>query len=84
MELEQRKVNFTKQKLGLEVEYIKQVDDMYFYGFGRCMKKHKIAVDIPSNNEAKLIEAAPVHEVSSTSTPEKKNGAEDQSNNVAR
>ena len=84
MELEQRKVNFAKQKLGLEIEYIKQVDDMYFYSFGRCMKKHKIAVDIPSNNEAKLIEATPVHEVSSTSIPEKKNEAEDQSSNVAR
>ena len=77
-------MDFAKQKLGLEVEYIKQVGDMYFYGFGHCMKKHKIVVDIPSNNEAKPIEATLVHEVLSTSISKKKNGAEDQSSNVAR
>ena len=45
---------FATQKEDLEVNYQKQVDDMFFYGYQCCMKKHGIANDTPnlsSNDE---------------------------------
>ena len=45
---------FATQKEDLEVNYQKQVDDMFFYGYQCCMKKHGIAKDTPnlsSNDE---------------------------------
>lgn len=32
----------------METNYQKQVDDMFFYGYQCCMKKHDIANDAPS------------------------------------
>ncbi|RVW64564.1 hypothetical protein CK203_048493 [Vitis vinifera] len=32
----------------MEAEYQKQVDEMYFFGYRRCMKKNDIMHDIPS------------------------------------
>ena len=32
----------------LETEYQKQVDEMYFFGYRCCMKKHGIKQDVPS------------------------------------
>ena len=32
----------------MEAKYQKQVDDMFFYGYRCCMKKHGIAQDTPS------------------------------------
>lgn len=37
IELEQAHADFAKEKKELEMTYMKQVDDMYFYGYGRCM-----------------------------------------------
>ncbi|RVX07843.1 hypothetical protein CK203_021921 [Vitis vinifera] len=31
----------------LETEYQKQVDEMYFFGYRCCMKKHGIKQDVP-------------------------------------
>ena len=39
---------FATQKEDLEVNYQKQVDDMFFYGYQCCMKKHGIANDTPN------------------------------------
>ena len=32
----------------LEADYQKQVDEMYFFGYRCCMKKHGIKRDVPS------------------------------------
>lgn len=39
---------FVTQKKEMEAEYQKQVDEMYFFGYRRCMKKNDIMHDIPS------------------------------------
>ena len=39
---------FATQKKVLEMEYQRQVDEMYFFGYRCCMKKHGIMHDIPS------------------------------------
>ena len=39
---------FAAQKEDFEAGYQKQVDDMFFYGYQCCMKKHGIAQDNPS------------------------------------
>lgn len=41
-------MRFSIQKEELEVEYRKQVDDMFFYGYRCCIKKHGIAQDTPN------------------------------------
>lgn len=41
-------VGFAKEKKELEVAYQQQVDDMSFYSYRCCMKKHDIIDDIPS------------------------------------
>ena len=60
-ELEQTMFGFAKEKKKLKVAYQQQVDDMFFYGYHCCMKKHGIINDItsiPSNeeNKAELVE----------------------------
>ena len=47
-ELQDLRIRFGAQKEDLEVDYQKQVDDMFFYGYQCCMKKHGIANDTPS------------------------------------
>ena len=47
-ELEWTVFSFTKEKKELETAYQQQVDDMFFYGYRCCMKKHDIIDDIPS------------------------------------
>lgn len=47
-ELQDLQVGFTAQKKDLEMGYQKQVNDMFFYGYRCCMKKHDIANDTPS------------------------------------
>ena len=37
------RAGFAIQKEELEAEYQKQVDDMFFYGYRCCMKKHNIS-----------------------------------------
>ena len=44
-ELQDLRAGFAAQKKDLEVDYQKQVDDMLFYGYRCCMKKHDIAND---------------------------------------
>ena len=41
-ELQELWAGFVVQKEELEVVYQKQVDDMFFYGYRCCMKKHGI------------------------------------------
>ena len=36
------------QKEEMEMEYQRQVDEMYFFGYRCCMKKNSIMHDIPS------------------------------------
>ena len=36
------------QKETLEATYQNQVDDMFFYGYWCCMKKHDVTQDTPS------------------------------------
>lgn len=39
---------FAIKKEELKVEYQKRVDDMFFYGYQCCMKKHGIVQDTPA------------------------------------
>ena len=48
LELEQVKADFIKEKKDFKVVYQKQVDDMFFYRYNYCMRKHRINGDIPS------------------------------------
>ena len=53
-ELQELRVGFVVQKEELEAEYKKQEDNMFFYGYRCCMKKHGIAQDtskFPSGDE---------------------------------
>ena len=43
--LQDLRAGFATQKEDLKVDYQKQVDDMFFYGYRCCMKKHGIAQD---------------------------------------
>ena len=47
-ELQELRVGFVVQEEKLEAEYQKQEDNMFFYGYQYCMKKHGIAQDTPS------------------------------------
>lgn len=58
-------VDFVKEKKELEVANQKQADDMFFYDYSCCMRKHKITDDIPNipyddDDEANLSEDTPV------------------------
>lgn len=44
----EEEAGFTKQKKALEATYQKQVDDMFFYSYWCCMKKHGITQDTSS------------------------------------
>ena len=48
LKVEQTVSDFAKEKNELEATYQQQVDDMFFYGYRFCMKKHGIIDDIPS------------------------------------
>lgn len=48
LEFEHIRVGFAKEKKEMEVAYQQQVDDMFFYNYRYCMKKHDITNDIPS------------------------------------
>ena len=50
IELEKAHADFAKEKKELEMTYMKQVDDMYFQGYGRCMQKHGIQDILSSEN----------------------------------
>ena len=45
---EELEAKFAAQKEELETKYQKQVDEMYFFGYRCCMKKHGIKRDVPS------------------------------------
>ena len=69
LELDQTRVDFAKEKNELEVAYQQQVDDMFFYDYHCCMKRHDITDDIlniPSNNEDEVMlgERVGQHDVS--------------------
>ena len=52
--LQDLRAGFAAQKEDLEANYQKQADDMFFYGYRCCMKKHDIANDtlsFPSDDE---------------------------------
>lgn len=57
-ELQELQARFSIQKEKLEVEYQKQMDDMFFYGYRCSMKKHGITQDtprFPSNDEDETV-----------------------------
>ena len=45
---EELEAEFTAEREELETDYQKQVDEMYFFGYRCCMKKHGIKRDVPS------------------------------------
>ena len=45
---EELEAEFTAQREKLEKDYQKQVDEMYFFSYRCCMKKHGIKRDVPS------------------------------------
>ena len=45
---EEMEAKFAAQKKEMEEEYQRQADEMYFFGYRCCMKKHGIMHDIPS------------------------------------
>ena len=45
---EEMEGEFAVEREELEADYQKQVDEMYFFGYRYCMKKHGIKRDIPS------------------------------------
>ena len=45
---EELETEFAAQREELKTEYQKQVDEMYFFGYCCCMKKHGIKRDVPS------------------------------------
>lgn len=46
--MEEFRAGFAAQNEELEDEYQKQVDDMIFFGYWCCMKKHGITQDTPN------------------------------------
>ena len=56
---EELESEFAVEREELEADYQKQVDDMFFFGYRCCMKKHGIKRDVPSilpGEENKLLE----------------------------
>ena len=45
---EELEAEFAAEREELEADYQKQVDEMYFFGYRCCMKKHGIKWDVPS------------------------------------
>ena len=45
---EELEAKFAAEREELEADYQKQVDEMYFFGYHCCMKKHGIKRDVPS------------------------------------
>ena len=45
---EELEAEFAAEREELEADYQKQVDDMYFFGYRCCMKKHGIKRDVSS------------------------------------
>ena len=45
---EEMEARFAAQKKEMEEEYQRQADEMYFFSYRCCMKKHEIMHDIPS------------------------------------
>ena len=45
---EELEAEFAVEREELEADYQKQVDDIYFFGYRCCMKKHGIKRDVPS------------------------------------
>ena len=45
---EELESEFAVEREELEADYQKQVDDMFFFGYRCCMKKHGIKRDVPS------------------------------------
>ena len=45
---EEMEAKFAAQKKEMEEEYQRQADEMYFFGYRCCIKKHEIMHDIPS------------------------------------
>ncbi|KAL6318930.1 hypothetical protein AAG906_001403 [Vitis piasezkii] len=45
---EELETEFAAEREELEADYQKQVDEMYFFGYRCCMKKHGIKRDVPS------------------------------------
>ena len=45
---EEMEARFAAQKKEMEEEYQQQADEMYFFGYRCCMKKHGIMHDTPS------------------------------------
>ena len=45
---EELEAEFAAKREELEADYQKQVDEMYFFGYRCCMKKHGIKRDVPS------------------------------------
>ncbi|RVW93275.1 hypothetical protein CK203_022437 [Vitis vinifera] len=45
---EELEAEFAAEREELEADYQKQVDEMYFFGYHCCMKKHGIKRDVPS------------------------------------
>ena len=45
---EELEAEFATQREELETDYQKQVDEMYFFSYRCCMKKHGIKRDVPS------------------------------------
>ena len=45
---EELEAKFAAEREELEADYQKQVDEMYFFGYRCCMKKHGIKRDVPS------------------------------------
>ena len=45
---EELESEFAAEREELEADYQKQVDEMYFFGYRCCMKKHGIKRDVPS------------------------------------
>ena len=45
---EELEAEFAAKREKLEADYQKQVDEMYFFGYRCCMKKHGIKRDVPS------------------------------------
>ena len=56
---EEQEGEFAVEREELEVDYQKQVDDMFFFDYRCCMKKHDIKRDVPSippGEEKKLLD----------------------------
>ena len=45
---EEMEARFATRKKEMEEEYQRQADEMYFFGYRCCIKKHEIMHDIPS------------------------------------